>query len=151
MQWTLGVEWSLNYDEKRSIFLTLEYFHNPLGYRDEAQLYPWLIAQGDYTPLYVGKSYLGANLALPGLGTQQDQTVLLSGIANLSDATSILRLDYQVTVLTRVRLSAYAATYLGDLGEFHYPYEIPAGVAGDTAISITPPSLSAGLWTAVAF
>ncbi len=151
IQWTIGSEWSLSYDEKRSLFITVEYFHNPLGYDDEAQLYPWLIAQGDYIPLYVGQSYLGANLALPGLGTQQDHTVLLSGIANLSDGTSILRFDYQVTVLTRVRLSAYAATYLGRLGEFHYPYEIPAGVAGERAVSLTPPSVSAGLWTSLAF
>jgi hypothetical protein len=151
IQWTMGAEWALNYDDKRSLFLTVEYFRNPLGYQNNAQLYPWLIAQGDYTPLYVGQSYLGVNLAFPGLGEQQDQTILMSGIANLSDRTTIIRLDYQVTVLTRVRLSAYAATYLGELGEFHYPYEIPAGVAGEASLAISPPSLSTGLWTSVAF
>ena len=151
VQWTLGAEWALNYDEKRSVFLTVEYFNNALGYHDNAQLYPWLIAQGDYTPLYVGQSYLGVNLAFPGLGPHQDHTLLLSGISNLSDTTTILRLDYQVTVLTRVRLSAYAATYLGELGEFHYPFELPAGAVGDQPIRIEPPTLSTGLWVSTGF
>ena len=151
LQWTVGAEWALAYDDKRSLFLTVEYFQNPLGYQNDAQLYPWLIAQGDYTPLYVGQSYLGVNLALPGLGVQQDHTILMSGIANLSDGTKVVRFDYQVTILTRIRLSAYAASYLGQSGEFHYSYEIPAGIAGDDPLVISPPSLSMGLWTSVAF
>ena len=57
LQWSLGLEWGFKYDEQRTAFLTLEYFHNELGYHNNAQLYPWLFLQGEYVPLYLGVSY----------------------------------------------------------------------------------------------
>ncbi len=151
IQWSTGLEWGIAYDDDRSLYLTVEYFQNPLGYHDGANLYPWLFAQGTYQPLYLGQTYLGANVAMPLLGKRKNQTIVVSSIANLSDQTYLLRFDYQISVLTRLRLSGFVTTYHGNQGEFRYAFEIPAGLVGPDAISIPAPKATVGLWAAIGF
>ena len=151
LQWSAGLEWGIAYLDDRSLYVTVEYFRNPLGYRNGASLYPWLLAEGAFQPLYLGQDYLGVNLAMPGLGSRKDQTVLVSSISNLSDQTHVVRFDYQITVLTRLRLSSFLSTFLGDQGEFRYAFDIPAGLVGPDAISIPAPKATVGLWAAIGF
>lgn len=151
VQWTIGAEWGIAYGDDHTLYLTAEYFRNPLGYANGANLYPWLVLEGAYRPLYLGQDYIGLNVALPGLGDRKDQSVLLSGISNLSDKTHIVRFDYQITVLTRLRLSAFVTTFLGDQGEFRYSFEVPAGLIGPEAINIPAARGTVGLWSAITF
>ncbi|MEE2756425.1 MAG: hypothetical protein VYA30_07175 [Myxococcota bacterium] len=151
-QSTVGLEWTIAYGDQESAYWTIEYFHNELGYSD-SQLYPWLALTGDLTPLYLGRHYLATNIVLPRPGSFNDLTVLTSGIWNMSDNTGIVRLDFQVQVLTRLSLFMYASTYVGNQGEFRFKFDLPADptVPGlEEGIEIKSAIADIGFWLSVA-
>ena len=147
----VGAEWGIAYGDNDSLYLTLEYFHNDLGYGD-SDLYPWLLVQGDFVPLYVGRHYVAANLTLPRPGSFNDSTILATGILNVSDQTGILRLDYQTRVLTKLTVFCYVSGYFGDQGEFRFGLDVPANdqIPGlENGFTISRPRLDLGIWLAL--
>ncbi len=150
-QGTAGVEWGIAYGDDDTLYLTLEYFYNDAGYGDES-VYPWLAFQGDFSPLYLGRHYVGLGVALPRPGDWNDTTLLATGISNLSDQSTIARLDYQVQVLTRLRVYCFIAAHFGEQGEFRFEVDVPAvpGVPElENGLRVEPIRLTTGLWLSV--
>lgn len=125
LQWVNGVELAIRYGDQDSVYLGGEYFFNDAGYED-ADLYPVLLGFGAYTPFYLGKHYASLSVVLPSPGDWNDTTFSMVGIANLSDQTGVLRLDYSTLLLSYLRFNAYGQVHGGELGgEFRFGREIP--------------------------
>ncbi|HOX47269.1 MAG TPA: hypothetical protein PK668_26990 [Myxococcota bacterium] len=161
-QVTAGAELSFKYSDEDSLILGVEYFFNDAGYPDEG-LYDWLLLQafegeGGFTPFYLGRHYLAGYAVLMGPGSWNDTTVLLSGIGNLNDLTGILRLDWQVRVLTYLDVAVFGAVRLGGDGEFHYGTEYKMEDPPNPLVpeplrygfSIGAPRLEVGVWLTLA-
>ena len=66
-----------------------------------------------------------------------------------TDGTGLVRLDYQVLLLTYLQLSAFVSVFTGDEGEFHLGIDIPpmAGVEGlENGVTVVPQRVQLGLW-----
>jgi hypothetical protein len=125
-QVTVGASWTWKYDDRHTLTIGAEYFHNSLGYDDPA-IYPWLAFNGQFDPFYVGRDQVGLYVLLPKPFSWQDTTFIFSTLANLSDTTFISRIDYSVLLLTYLRLEAYAAVHYGQQGgSFRLAFDIPA-------------------------
>ncbi len=121
---TAGVEVGVAYGDNDAVYFGAEYFFNELGY-DSENLYPWLALQGEFTPLYLGRHYLGVYALLSGPGRLDDMSFIASSINNLSDRSGLVRLDYRVRVLTHLDLNVYASAHYGRPGEFHFRFDVP--------------------------
>lgn len=119
-----GLEVPIKYSDLGTAYLGGEFFYNDAGYAD-AELYPWLAYNNQFTPFYLGKMYGSAYLYLPGAARLSDHSLTLSWIGNLSDHTHAARVDYRVTALTRLQVSASVNTYFGGNGELHFSTSIP--------------------------
>ncbi len=124
LQGSSALELTARYSDQDTVTVGVEYFYNDAGYAD-AHLYPWLALNNRFTPLYLGRHYLGAYLFLPQPGLWNDTTFTLSGLGNLSDQSFLVRLDTLVRLLTFLDLNVYAQHHLGDNGELHYSYTLP--------------------------
>lgn len=163
-QAVVGVEATLKLSDRDSLILGLEYFYNDSGY-DDGNLYPFLLFQDSanrracsgpdcaapaFQPLYMGRHYGAAYLALPNPFGFSDTTVILSALANLSDRSALGRLDFQTTVLSFLSLSLFGQLHFADRGEFKLGFAVAptAGVPGlENGASIADPifDLGAGL------
>ncbi len=158
-QLAAGAEIQIMYTDQDYMLIGVEYFSNPHGY-DDADLYDWLLVQSAggesaFTPFYLGQHYLAAYIMFPSPGTWDDTNIALSGLGNLSDLTGLIRLNWQVRVLTYLDLAFFAAARLGDRGEFHYGVTVPAGIPGvpddyKDGFSIYAPRLEFGVWATLA-
>ena len=157
-QLAAGAEIQVQYTDQDYMIIGVEYFANPRGYGD-ADLYDWLLlrsAAGEqaFTPFYLGQHYLAAYIMFPAPGDWDDTTIFLSGLANLSDETGLIRLNWQVRVLTYLDLAFYASARLGDRGEFHYGVTVPpipgAPEAYKDGFSIPASRLEFGVWATLA-
>lgn len=118
-----GVELPVGYGDDDSVYFGAEYFFNDAGY-DDRNLYPCLIAQGAFTPFYLGRHYAAAYMLLPGPGRWDDTTFVLSFIGNLSDSSAVGRFDYRVRVLTYLDIGAFVNAHFGAAGsEFRFAVE----------------------------
>ncbi len=124
-----GITYTGKYHGNDTWTLGAEYFYNPLGY-DNSDAYPGLVLPHDRalsdaaTFFYLGQAYAGGFLSFPGPMTLDDHTFALTTLGNLTDKSFITRLDYYLTVLTHLRLEAFAAVRYGERhGEFLF--EIP--------------------------
>jgi hypothetical protein len=95
--------------------LGAEYFYNPLGYSNRS-LYPFLIAQGAFEPLYLGTHNVGLFWLIPSPGKLDDLTLTTSTVANFSDMSFITRLDASLRVHRMLRLEVFAMFGYGSLG-----------------------------------
>ena len=120
-----GFEIPIRYSDEDSLSLGGEYFFNGAGYED-ATLYPYLLFQGEYKPLYFGTHYAAGYLFLSGPGAWNDTSFILSTVANLSDMSAVTRLDVRSQLRTWISVDAAVSYYAGDQGEFHYGLTIPA-------------------------
>jgi len=152
-----SVEWGIPYGDDDTLYVTGEYFFNGAGY-DDAELVPWLVGTGSFEPLYTGMHYAGLNVAILAPGDWDDHTVLISGLTNLSDGSALVRLDHQVTVLTRLRISSYVGAAVGESGgEFRLDGLAPTFALGaDPRVDapsgttrVAGPQLLAGCWLSV--
>ena len=148
-QVTAGLRWSHKYSDEDHFELGVEYFYNDTGYEDRA-IYPWLLLENGFTPFYLGRHYGGAYLLVPSPGPWNDTTFVLSWIVNLSDRSSVLRLDHSVLILTYLRLETFAQVRLGGAGgEFTLGLSIPAqdlgGGVTTPAVRIGTPIVDAGV------
>jgi hypothetical protein len=119
-----GAELGLRVFTDDTLFLGGEYFYNDLGYED-ADLYPWLIFQGAFRPFYVGRHYAGLYASLPSPGQWDDTSFTASTLGNLSDRSFLSRLDFRLTMLTRLQFFAYGMLHWGNRGEFNLRVELP--------------------------
>ncbi|MBI2373137.1 MAG: hypothetical protein HYV07_03980 [Deltaproteobacteria bacterium] len=127
-QLVLGAEVSLKYSDEDNLTLGAEYFYNDAGY-SSSSLYPWLgvrqVGFGEPIQyLYLGLHYAAAYFLLMGPGSWNDTTVIGSSIANLSDMSALLRLDWRVLVLTYLQLNLYGSVHVGS-GELRFGLELP--------------------------
>gem|GEM_PF-297843 len=163
-QAVVGVEATFKISDRDSLILGLEYFYNDAGY-DDGSLYPFLLFQDSanrracsgrdcaapaFQPLYMGRHYGAAYLALPNPLGFSDTTVILSALSNLSDRSALARLDFQTTVLSFLSLSLFGQVHFADRGEFKLGFAVAptAGVPGlENGASIADPifDLGAGL------
>ena len=133
-----GLEIPIRYSDEDSLSLGAEYFYNGAGYAD-ASLYPYLLFQGAYKPLYFGKHYAAGYLFLAGPGSWNDTSFIVSSIANLSDKSLVTRFDVRSQLRSWISVDGSVSWYTGDQGEFSYGLEIPAvpGVPGlEAGISV---------------
>jgi hypothetical protein len=147
-----SVEWSHKYSDQDTFTVGAEYFYNQGGYSDR-DAYPYLLLWGGFTPSYLGRHYAAAFVLLPRPGSWNDTTLTLSAIANLSDRSGVVRLDWQTTVLTYVRVEAYVQGHLLGKkgGEFRYSLEVlPVAGILDQGLSLSSPLVTAGLALRVA-
>lgn len=144
-----GVEWPISYGDDDLLVLGAEYLFNDAGYGG-ATLYPWLIAQGEYTPFYLGRHYLAGYAVLAGPGDWQDTSFVLTSVNNLSDGTGIARVNISHAVRRRLFVEPYvAAVYGARGGEFRFSGSFPDGAGGE--LVVPPPLGQVGLWLRVGF
>jgi hypothetical protein len=122
---TAGVEIGIPYGDNDVLYFGAEYFFNELGY-DSEKLYPVLALAGEFTPLYLGRHYLGVYALLSAPGQLDDMSFIASSINNLSDRSGLVRVDYRVRILTHLDFNVYASAHYGRPGEFHFSFEVPA-------------------------
>lgn len=123
------VEASIPYGDNDVLVLGVEYLYNQAGYAG-SELYPKLMMEGLFTPLYTGKHYGGFYLLAQSPGTWDDGTLILSSLGNLSDKTFMARAELRVTVLTYLTLNAYLGYHFGKNGELHYGLTLPPDSSG---------------------
>ncbi|HET6921722.1 MAG TPA: hypothetical protein VFI16_01115 [Anaeromyxobacteraceae bacterium] len=146
-----SVEWSHKYSDEDTFTVGAEYFWNEAGYSDR-DAYPVLAFWNAFTPFYLGRHYAAAFLLLPRPGSWNDTTFILTGIANLSDRSGVVRLDWQTTVLTHVRLEAFVQGHLGRRGgEFRFEVDVPPiDPVLPQGLKVLPPAADVGLALRVA-
>jgi hypothetical protein len=147
-----GAELGLRYSDEDSLYLGGEYLFNDLGYAG-ASLYPWLIAQGQFQPFYLGRHYVAAYVLAPGLGRSDEHTLSATAISNLSDETVLGRLDWSVRVLTELTFNAYGQVHGGlPGGEFAFALEVEPipGVLED-GLSVPKPLFDLGIGAQLRF
>jgi len=127
----VGAEFSVNYSDTDSVSFGAEYFYNQAGY-DGADIYPFLILNGAFTPLYLGRHYAAAYAFANDPLFFEDLTLTFSSLANLSDFTALSRIDLAYRVWNALTLNVFAAVHYGSLGEFHLGLDVPPqpGVPG---------------------
>jgi hypothetical protein len=137
-----GIGYTFNYSDNDSMTFGLEYFYNQLGY-DKRELAFYALSQQQADFLYLGQQYLGAFLRLPQPLAFNNSTVILSGLHNQSDGTSILRLSNSWSIVQGLNADFYFSHCLGDYGEFCFAVpekyrlfvETAAAVPGQEALS----------------
>ena len=123
-QLVAGLDYAFNVGDNDSVSLGLEYFWNEAGY-DGAGIYPWLLAQSAFRPMYLGQHYGGAYVLAMGPGSWDDTTWIGSVLGNLSDRSYLARLDFRATLLSYLSLDTYVNYHVGKSGEFHYGLSVP--------------------------
>lgn len=124
-QAVLGADVDIPYGDDDSFNVGAEYFYNGAGYDDDAALIPWLLMQGRYRPLYVGRHYAGIFASAVGPGRWNDTTLILSLLGNLSDRSYQSRFDYRVRLLTYLDVNTFVGYAFGEPGEFKLGLHVP--------------------------
>ncbi|MBA2663186.1 MAG: hypothetical protein H0U74_12915 [Bradymonadaceae bacterium] len=152
VQATVGAEVGINYSDQDAIYFGAEYFFNDAGYSDNT-LYPWLLLQRSFRPLYTGRHYAALYAMLPSPGSWNDTSFTLSALSNLSDNSLLTRFDYRVRVLTHLSVFAWTMLHTGSPGEFRFGMEVPAlPIDGlEDGITIPEPLLSIGAGMTMTF
>ncbi|MDP6931360.1 MAG: hypothetical protein QGG40_00520, partial [Myxococcota bacterium] len=121
---------------------------------DDPDLYAALFLYDAYVPFYVGRAYGSVFVYVPGPGQWDETTFTGSLLSNISDGSSIARIDWSTTALRWLALNAYASTSFGESGELNYALEIPPldYVEGlEDGLSIEPALLTVGGGASVRF
>ncbi len=121
----VGAEVGIPYGDDDTLFIGAEYFFNDAGYAD-SDIYPWLIFNGAYRPLYAGRHYAALYALIPSPGEWDDSTFSLSTLGNLSDRSFLSRVDYSVNVLTHMRVFVFSSVTYGGDGEFTQGFRVLA-------------------------
>lgn len=147
VQAVVGADMTIPVGDEDSVIVGAEYFYNPAGYAN-ADLYPWLLFAGGFTPLYLGQHYAGTYVTLLAPGDWDDTSFVLSTLGNLSDLSFLSRFDVRVQSLTWMSVNLYLAAHYGRVGELHLGIEVPAiPVVPELAegLSVPPQLLDAGV------
>ncbi|MGC3997102.1 MAG: hypothetical protein QM767_06105 [Anaeromyxobacter sp.] len=145
-----GATWSANYSDEDAVTVGAEYFYNAAGYED-AGVYPTLLTSAalsqdasGFQPFYLGQHYLGLYVLLPSPGPWNDTTFTLSVIGNLSDRSTIVRLDHSVLALTYLRVETYVAGHLGQKGG-EFRFALPPEIAAAADLPSGAPVIDVGV------
>lgn len=144
-----GAELGVRYNDEDSLYLGAEGFFNDAGYESD-RLYPWLLFQGQFTPFYLGRAYVGVYGFLPGPGRWDDHSFTASLLGNLSDRSFVARADHRATVLTHLSVNSYVAVHVGE-GELRFGLEVPPLPGLEDGLVVTAPVLDLGIGAALAF
>jgi hypothetical protein len=149
----LGGDWSWKYSDDDSLTVGAEYAYDRSGYTS-ARIYPALLVatglnaadhRNGFTPFGLGQSYGAVFVSVPKPGHWNDTTFTLTGLANLSDGSGIVRLDHSVLLNTYLTLETYLAGHLGHRGgEFRFGGNFPNPIQGGV-VPVATPVLDAGL------
>jgi hypothetical protein len=149
-----GLNWGFKITDQDTMTLGAEYFYQSAGYTKKT-IYPWLIFSGGFSPFYLARDYAAGYASSTIPGTNGNQSLTLSNIANLSDHTAIVRIDWGAVVLTHLRLEAYVSgRYGAPGGEFRFGLKSgPQMINGIPipALDIPAPVADAGLGLRVNF
>ena len=151
-RFSAGLQFAFKPNDDDVQYLGVEYFYNPLG-ADDPDLYPWLVFNGDFVPFYLGQHYLALIWSVPSPGNWDEATFNLSNLGNLSDKSFVTRLDFSVTLHTKLRFEAYAQVHYGHRGgELRFALDVPdipaiPGVLPDgvEAFSVPAPAVLFGV------
>ncbi|XXF76051.1 hypothetical protein P2318_23730 [Myxococcaceae bacterium GXIMD 01537] len=128
-----GATYSFAYAENELATVGVEYFYNELGYPTEIA-YPYLLAQGQFQPFYLGKHYGAVYAVVAGPGSWDRTTFVLSNLGNLSDRSFISRLDVTHRALSYLSVEGFTAVHYGRKGgEFRFGLDIPPVVVDGQA------------------
>lgn len=144
-----GLSYRRKLDEERSFTFGAEGFYNSFGY-DSAAILPWLMLQNAYLPFYAGKYYAAAYASFDTSSLLRSTSILLTGLTNLSDHSSLVRLDVVTQVMTALSVELFASTPVGTRGgEFRFGGAVPSFQLSDgtqVASAILPtPTFELGL------
>lgn len=120
----LGADVQLKYSDQDTLIIGGEYFYNQAGY-DSAKLYPYLVLNNAFRPLYLGQHYVAVYALAQGPLSFNDTSLTFSTIGNLSDQSFLSRLDVQQALLTWVTVNVFASLHYGKRGEMKLGIEIP--------------------------
>jgi hypothetical protein len=117
-QVTGGLTHALQYGPNDSFTIGAEYFYNGLGYDDPSVYLGLLLPRTaplaePATPFYFGRHYGAVFLLFPAPFSWDLTRFSLSTIGNLSDRSFITRLDFAISLVTRVSFEAFAAVRYG--------------------------------------
>ncbi|MFP2933544.1 hypothetical protein ACLESO_52065, partial [Pyxidicoccus sp. 3LG] len=149
-QVTTGANYTFGYGENDLAIVGVEYFYNSTGYTSSLG-YPYLLSQGAFQPLYLGRHYGAAYLFLDRPGSLERTSFNLFNLANLSDRSFVSRLNVTHRALTYLTVEAYGAVHYGRKGgEFRLGFSVPdVTVNGQDIPGFTVPAptfeLGAGL------
>lgn len=133
-----GFTYTFAYSENDTVTVGVEYFYNSTGY-NFAAAYPYLIAQGQYQPFYVGQHYGAIYAVLVGPGSWDKTSFILSNLGNLSDRSFTTRFDVLHRALSYLSVEAYvAASYGNKGGEFRFALDYPPFVVDGKALVPAP-------------
>ena len=151
-QLVLGAEIQIPYSDRDNVTFVLEYFYNDVSFEDSS-LYLVPLAAGfglpgfedgsavRFNPLFFGRHYAALSVVLFGPGDWDDTTFVFAGVANLSDRSATLNLNYSVRLFSYLQLNAFARTFVGPAGRsFTLELDIPP-IPGQFAGFRQPPGL----------
>lgn len=118
-QLAAGTNYTMQIFDKNQIIMGLEYFYNGLGY-DKRLLEFASVINGDSSPLYLGRNYLGLYAQLPNPGSWTQTTFSLNTIGNLSDDSFLSRLSCQTKIYKEAILEIWGSAAFGSTGEFRF-------------------------------
>ena len=139
-QVVVGLELPIKYNEEDTLYVGAEYFHNEAGY-ENSSLLPWMIYNGGYRPLYLGRDYAAAYLLLATPGRLDHTSFSLSGLGNLSDSSYQTRFQVQTQLRSWIDVDAFAGWHFGKNGELHYSYSVPAIPSVTEGLDIPAPQI----------
>ncbi len=120
-----GFTYTFAYNDSDTATVGVEYFYNSTGY-DVPIAYPYLIAQGQYQPFYVGKHYGAFYAVLAAPGSWEKTSFILSNLGNLSDLSFTSRVDVLHRALSYLSVEAFVAVNYGTKGgEFRFALDYP--------------------------
>lgn len=119
---TLGVNYDVKYSDNDTVSFAVEYFHNAEGYAKSD--YAWGFAGGGYVPYYFAKDYAMGMIYLPNPGSLQHTTFMLLELLNLTDSTTVTRLNVNVVVMQDLQFDFAVGAHFGDAaGEFRLGHQ----------------------------
>ena len=116
VQTVAGIDRSFKYNADNSITIGAEYFYNQLGY-DDRDLEIYSLLNGQSQSLYGGRHYVGGYINLPYPGSWTETQFFLSGLRNLSDQTSLVRLTGSWLLYKNAEIQGFLGRCVGDYGE----------------------------------
>lgn len=147
-----GLSYSRKYNDNDTFSIGLEYFYNGFGYSDKnaysGLLWPHSSSLNNPASFfYFGKHYAALFVTFPAPFKLDLHTFTFSTLGNLSDRTFISRLDYSYTLLTHLRLEAYASLAYGARGgEFRFAIaSLPGYSASSLGVANQPTNFTLGL------
>lgn len=120
----LGLSADIPYWTQRELTVGVEYFYNGAGYRNP-NIYPWLLINGAFQPLYVGEHYAAAYAYMPSPFGFDPLSLGLTTVGNLSDLSFLTRTDVRYTFLTFIQLGLFVTYHYGANGELHLGVDVP--------------------------